>query len=253
MNIQTAPIGHNHPPLYDIDAFEALKARVQEIADAGGDWLDLGKIETEEKASKLNDFIGQSRKTWKEVDEARKAAKQPHLDAGREVDTAFKALADPIENLVKKLKKPLADFAAEQQRILDEQRRKEREAAAKAAAEAEEARRAAEARNDVLAQAEAEKAAKEAAKATKAAERPAKANIASATGGGRTMSTRTVYTAQIQSDGDARRAFGFLLADPDSREALVKEMERLATAARRRKDGPTVIPGITFNETQTVA
>ena len=248
-----AGTGHNNPPPYDPEVVEKLQSRIRELADAGGAWLDLGKIETDEQAGKVNDFLTQARTAYKDVEAARKKAKQPHLDAGTKVDSTFKALTAPLEKLAAKLKKPLADFQAEKQRKLDEEKRIEQEEAKRQQDEADRLKREAEARNDVIAQAEAEEAAKAAAKAAKAAAKPAKAQIASATGGGRTMSARTTYRAKLEDHSAARRAFSFVLNDPDSSPAICSEIERLCTAARRRKDGPTEIPGVTWIEERTVA
>lgn len=245
--------GHNNPPPYDPEVVEKLETRIRELADAGGAWLDLKQITDDEQAGKINDFLTQARTAYKEVETARKKAKQPHLDAGTAVDTKFKSLTAPLEKLAAKLKKPLADYQAEKERRLEAERR-EREAKAKRQQEeADKLRREAEARNDVIAEAEAEKAAKAAEKATKAASRPVKANIASATGGGRTMSARTTYRAKIEDHSAARKAFSFLLNDPDSSPAICAEIERLCTAARRRKNGPTDIPGVSWQEERTVA
>ncbi len=254
MNDMTpAGIGHNTQLPYDPEIAAALEARVRELADAGGAWLDKGTVEDDEQAGKLNDFLTQARKCHTDIEAARKAAKQPHMDAATAVDTKFKTLTAPLTKLGESLKKILAAFAAEKQRKLDEERRAAQAEAKRKQDEADRLAREAAARNDVIAQAAAEEAAKEAAKATKAAAKPVKTQIASATGGGRTMAMRTVHTAKIDGDSNARRAFGFLLADADSRDALITEMERLCTAARRRKGGPAEIPGVTFIETQTIA
>lgn len=255
-DLNPAGIGHNAQLPYDPEVAATLEARVRELADAGGAWLDLGHIETEEQAGKLNDFLTQNRVAYKEIEDARKAAKEPHLEASKAVDAKFKALAAPLERLGTAIKGMLSVYLDIKRQ--EEERRKdaEREAARKQQEEADRLRREAEARNDVIAQAEAEEAAKQAAKAAKAAkaaEKPARVNIASATGGGRTMSQRTTMEAQIADDSSARRSFGWLLADPISREPLIAELERLATAARRRKDGPTEIPGVSFIEKRSVA
>ncbi|RJL15293.1 hypothetical protein [Paracoccus siganidrum] len=252
-DMSTAGLGHNSPPPYDPEITAKLEDRVRELADAGAAWLELKRITDEEQAGKLNDFTGQCRAAFKEIEDARKAAKEPHLEAGRAVDAKFKTLTSPLEDLGKALKKMLADYAAEKQRKLDEQKRLEREEAARKAAEAERLRKEAEASNDVIAKAEAEAAAKEAERAQKQADKEARAQIASGTGGGRTMSTRTTYRARIEDDSAARRAFSFLLSDADGRAALIAEMERLCTAARRRKDGPSAINGVKWIEERTVS
>lgn len=248
-----AGIGHNNPQPYDPEVVERLEARVRELADAGGAWLDLGGIETETQAGKLNDLIAQVRAAYKEADDARKAAKEPHLEAGRAVDAKFKGLTGPLERLGASLKGLMTNYLDVKR--AEEERRKavEREEARRAAEEADRLRREAEARNDVIAQAEAGEAAKAAEKAAKAAEKPAKVNVASATGGARTMALRTTWRARTDDDSKARRAFSFLLGDPESHDALIAEIERLCTAARRRKGGPTEIPGVTWIEERTAA
>lgn len=243
-------IGANNPPPYDADVVAAHEKRARELADAGGAWLDLGKIETEDQASKLNDFISQANKAMKSIEDDRKKAKQPHLDAGKEVDTAFKALATPLDTLIKKLKRPLSDYLTEKKRREDARKEEEREAARKAQEEADRKLREAEARNDVIAQTQAEEAAKQAAKAAKQAEKPARVNIASATGGGRTMSSRTVYRAEIEN---ANRAFSFFRDHEFWGPKLIETMQRMAEAERRDAEGVNEIPGVKFHEERSVA
>lgn len=252
-DMSVSGLGHNNPPPYDPEATAALEARVRELADAGKAWLELKRITDEEQAGKLNDFTGQCRAAYKEIEDTRKAAKEPHLEASKAVDAKFKTLTGPLEELGKSLKAMLAEYAAEKQRKLDEQKRLEREEANRKAAEAERLRKEAEASDDVIAKAEAAAAAEAAEKAQKLANKETRARIASGTGGGRTMSTRITYRASIDDDSAARRAFSFLLVDADSRAVLIAEMERLCTAARRRKDGPTEIPGVNWIEERTVS
>lgn len=243
-------IGANHPPPFDPDVVAAHETRVRELADAGGAWLDLGKIETEEQAGKLNDFINQARRAGKEIEDARKKAKEPHLEASKAVDTKFKSLTGPLDTLIAKLKRPLADYLAEKQRREDARKAEEREAARKAQEEADRLKREAEARNDVIAQVEAEEAAKAAAKATKQAEKPARANIASATGGGRTMSTRITYRAEVEN---VNRAFSFFRDHEFWGPKLIETMQRMAEAERRDAEGVNEIPGVKFHEERSVA
>lgn len=243
-------IGANNPPPYDADVVAAHEKRLRELADAGGAWLDLGKIETEEQAGKLNDFITQARAAMKAIEDDRKAAKKPHLDAGAAVDGRFKTLTTPLDTLIGKLKRPLAAYLAEKQRAEDARKAAEREAARKAQEEADRLRREAEARNDVIAQAEGEKAAKAAEKAAKAAEKPARANVASATGGGRTMSSRTTYRAEVEN---VNRAFSFFRDHQFWGPKLVETMQRMAEAERRDAEGVNEIPGVKFHEERSVA
>lgn len=250
MDDLSAGIGHNSSLPYDPEVAERLEQRVRELADAGGAWLDQGKIEDDEQAGKLNDFITQTRKCEKEIEDARKAAKKPHDDAAKAVDSKFKTLATPLGTLSAKLKAILTEFATEKQRRLDEQKRLEREAARKAQEEADRLRREAEARNDVIAQAAAEEAAKEAAKAAKAAEKPVRAQIASATGGGRTMAQLVTYRAEIEN---VNRAFGFFRDHPYFGPKLRETLQQMAEAERRAAEGVNEIPGVIFHEVRSVA
>ncbi|MDB6178971.1 hypothetical protein PAF17_15880 [Paracoccus sp. Z330] len=248
-----AGMGHNAPPPYDPQVVADLETRVRELSEAGKAWLALGAIETEENAEKLNDFLSQARQAHKQIEDHRKKAKQPHLEAGAAVDSAFKALTVPLTEIGTTLKQMLGVFVEAKRVEAERQKAREREEARRKEAEAERLRKEAEEADDAIALARAEEAQKSAKKASKAAAKDAKVNVSSASGGGRTMAERVSYTAKIDGDSNARRAFGFLLADPDSREPLIAEMERLASAARRRKDGPTEINGVNFIENRSIA
>lgn len=139
----------------------------------------------------------------------------------------------------------------DQKRIEEEKRKAaDREEARRQQEEADRLRREAEARNDVIAQAQAEVAAKEAAKAAKAAAKPVKVNVASATGGGRTMAMRTNYRAEAEN---MNRAFSFFRDHAEHGPKLQEFIERMAEAERRSKDGAKEIPGIIFHEERTAA
>lgn len=242
--------GHNSQLPYDPDVVSILEGRVRELADAGGAWLDLGEIAEDEQAGKLNDFLTQARTCAKDIEAARKEAKKPHDDAAKAVDVKFKSLSVPLEKLGVSLKAMLTTFANEKQRRLDEERRIQQEAARRQQEEADRLRREAEVSNDVIAQAEAEERAKEAAKAAKAAEKPARAQIASATGGGRTMATRTTWKAEVEN---MNKAFSFFRDHPEHGPKIRALFAQLAESERRSKDGADEIPGITFTEVRSVA
>lgn len=244
---ETAGMGHNNPPA---DPVETLKATVNERAVAGKAWLELVAIENEEQAVKLNDFLSQLRESIKDADAWKAEAKAPLSKQITTIDTTYKALTEPLTNLGKKLKEKLTAFAQEKQRRLDEERRIAAEAARKAAEEAEAARKAAEKANDVVAEAEAAERAKQAAKLEKAAAKPVRTQVASGTGGGRTMSMRTYHVAQVEN---MNRAFAFFRDHPERGPELAKLLASWAEAERRAKDGAKEIPGITFIEEQRVA
>lgn len=251
MNDQTlAGAGHNNPPVYDVEAVTRFQTRVNELADAGSAWLNLDKIETEEQAGKANDFFTQVRTAAKEIDEQRKVDKQVLDDKAKQVQDRYREMLAPLDKLLEKLKPALTKYAADK-KAREEAEKREREAAArKAREEAEKAAAEAAARNDVVGEAQAEAALKQAQKDEKAAAKPVSTGIASATGGGRTMAMRTTYTAKVEN---ANKAFSFLRDHPEHGPALIREMERLCTAERRKKDGQKEIPGIVWTETQGVA
>ena len=241
-------MGHNGGPVFDPAILSALKARSAELLDAGAAWKELGKIETEEHASKLTDFLAQARTHIKAIEDTRKAAKQPHMDAASAVDSAFNPLKAVLTDLGKDLAKMRDAFAAEKQRKLDEQKRIEREEARRAQEEADRQRREAEEAGDAIALAEAEEAEKAAAKAAKAAEKPARAQIASATGGGRTVSMRDYYSAVIQKP---LPAFAFFRDQrPEAYAKIIALLTQLAEAEHRSANGVKEIPGVDFIKSQ---
>lgn len=259
MDDQHALIGHNSGgmPLYDEFKFAQLRERVTTLAETGGTWLDLGKLDTEERAQRAVDFTDQVKKAARAIEDERKRAKQPHLDAGKAVDEAFQKLAAPLKKLTDGLGRMLTEFQREKQARLDAERR-DREAEERA--RAEEARRqlaAAAARNDVIGQAAAEEAAKEAEKAAAQAARPQRARLESATGGARTMSLRTYHVAgfdpDMPEDVARTKAFVALSRNPEHRAKLDALLLQLAEAERRSKDGAGEISGITFTQEQRAA
>ncbi len=96
---------------------------------------------TEANAQFVRDHIGYGGKLAKEIDAKRDEEKRPHLEAGRQIDGAYKPLIEVCDDVVKGMKRKLAAFLdareREARRIADEK--------ARALREAEEAARKAEA------------------------------------------------------------------------------------------------------------
>ena len=234
----TPGIGDNNGPAFNPEVVSEFEAKAREFADAAGAWKEAGSIESDEQAAKANDFLSGTRKLAKEVEDRRKAEKQPFLDAGREIDAAFKKvinLLDGAANMVKPLQQDfLRRKEAEAAKARAEAERKAREEAE----QAEAARRAAEARNDVAGQQEAEERAKAAEEEAAKAAKFESAKASSATGGGRTQSLRTVKTARITSINQAMLHYR-------DRPEMAELILRLANAdARAAKDQEITIPGI---------
>lgn len=238
----TAPIGHNEGPAFDPVIVEPFTTRVKEWADAGGDWLDLKQVTTEEQAQHLADFIAGARKLKKEIEDKRKATKEPFLEAGRSVDSAFRIPVITLETTVKKAKALLDPYLVEKQRRADEEKQKAEKEAARKRAEAERAARAAHERNDIAGQVAAEEAQKEADKEAKAATKLGKAQVKSASGGGRTISSRKVKVVTIDN---LNLVFMHYRGHPKVKETL----QALVNSDVRSADvDETLIPGISITE-----
>jgi len=220
---QVRGIGDNLPA----DPFEALKlefAGEQELADA----LLKSKVETQDQANKIGVLSKRIAGISKRATDLHKVEKQPHLDAGRNVDNKWRDLKEEPDTLSKRLKRHLNAFLQEKAR-----KERDRQAAARAEAdriqrEADAARIAAEqasAKNDnsaPAAEAEAERLAQQAADATKETQ----ARNASAGRTGAKVSLRTFVFAEI-TDFDA-----ILLALKDRAE-IREVVETLANRAAR--------------------
>ena len=241
---EQAGIGHNKGPVFNTEVVDAFTAEATEIADAASEWANV-KITTETKAGELKDFLDTARAKLKEIEERRKVEKQPFLDAGRDVDTAFNRVKEVIEKAGKLAKGPLEAYLKEQQRIAEERRRAEQEAARKAAEEAERERLIAERNRNAAAMVEAEEKAKQAAEAAKAAEAEARVKVSSATGtGANRTGLRTVRSARISNINQAMLHYR-------GHADLVECITRLANADIRAAKGAAItIPGIDIIEEQ---
>lgn len=241
-----APAGHNKPPPYDPAVLEACNSKAREFLDAGGEWTALGDITTDEQSQKLTDFVTGLRGVYRHVEDARKAQKKPHDDAGKAVTGAFSPLLEALERIVDRVKpmqerwlrKKEADARAEQARLQAEARAKQQLA--------EQAAAAAASRNDALGEVEAERLKKEADALTKTAAAPVKVQAGSATGGGRAMTMREVRSGRIDN---LNKVFMHFREEPD----VLAFFQRKVDAAFRANGGETItIPGATLI-TQKVA
>lgn len=129
-------IGHNKAD--DVEAYREMLARFKADADA------VTEI-NEGNAQFVRDHVGYGGKLAKEIDATRDDKKRPHLEAGRQIDGAYKPLIEECDKIIKGLKQKLAAFLdareREAKRVAEEARRKLEEAerlAAKAVEEPEE-------------------------------------------------------------------------------------------------------------------
>lgn len=242
-----AEMGHNNPPADYVADLAKHEQAASAYADDVANWLKENEagIASAEKAEECTDLITRGRKGYKEADDCRAGHKKPVIELGKAIDAKAALAKSAFEGAGKKLKdaqtawlkKVAAEQAAEAERKAAEARKAQEEADRIAAQ--------AQANNDAMAEAQAEEAQKAAAKMQKDAERTAKkkTNSGSATGGGRTVSLRTVKTAQIENLNLVYRHFS---AHPDVRDVL----QRLATAAIRSGEE---VPGATKHEDQVAA
>lgn len=244
---ERAVIGGNAPPLVDPDLLAQCKGRVDEFAAKTREWLDLGEIANADQASRLADFITGARKVSKVIDEARVKAKKPHDDAGKAVQAIFTPLLDTLTKLADRVKPMQAAWLRKDQARLDAEKAAQEARAAALRLEAEAASLLAQASNNVAAEVEAEALAKQAADLEKAANRDVRAKVESASGAGRTMSTRVNRRAQITN-------IRLLFLHYQNRPEVAEVLERLANADIRARDvDETLIPGISIIDMEQAA
>lgn len=249
---QSPGAGHN-----SLDPLAAARADIEQrigaFLQAGDIWEQRAELD-DDLAARANDFVTGARRLWKEADDARKAEKQPHLDASRAVDDSWAPLLTRVEKIVALVKPKIDAFLRakqEKQRQAEaEARRQQQEAEAAARAAAADAAAA----QSASARIEAEERAEAAAKAAEIAEAQAKANsgparVSSATGLANQRSLKTKRTPQITS---LAMAVNHYRAEPEL-IALIEKFAardlRAAPTIRGKKSIPT-IPGVTWVETQ---
>lgn len=241
----TAGMGHNNPPPYSQESRDAAQAAVDKFNETAKAWLNIEGVEDADRAEKLNDFLTGGKKLSTRIESTRKTQKQPHLDAGTEVDKVFNSMKATLAKMDERLR-PFLDAFLRKEKEKAEAERREKEAAARLKEEEAKAAAAkvAEAENDIAAQQAAEDAAAEAEKAAKAAAKPAKASVGSATGGGKTTSLRTTRKAKVTN---ISKLFMYYREAPEVEEVLL----RLANADIRAKDvDESKILGIEIVETE---
>jgi hypothetical protein len=196
-----------------------------------------------ETAPAIRDLLARTGEAAKKVESARKEAKEPHLEAGRQVDASFKPLLDTLAGLKDAINRPLAAFLKAEQ----DRQRAEAEAARKAAQEAAEFSRQFEDDPEIAARAKA--FAEQKAKAADAMSSQADnaGRIGSATGTSRAAALRTYRRAEVE---DAAKLVAHFASHPDVIDAALKA----ANAALRAAKGEDIqIPGVRVVEETKVA
>jgi type IV secretory pathway VirB10-like protein len=245
---ERAVAGDNNPPPFDPAIVEELNTGGQAFLEAAATWIENGDLETEDDATRLNDFIAGIKARVKAADDERVKAKKPHDLAGKAVQAAFKPVIDKMERAKTVVQPLLTTWLQKKRAEKDAEAARQRAAAKAAQEEADRKAAAAEARNDISGQVDAEAAREAADKATKDAERLAKrsANVGSATGGGRTASLRTVIEAEVLN---ARVLFMRYQDRPEVLEVLRSLATREARSAGFNAKTDT-IPGAKITTTK---
>lgn len=246
-NIMPAGIGDNSlAAQQDADRLPELLREAQELGKIVDVWSSqIPEIGTADQAGQARDLLAKLTARGKEAEEARKAEKQPHLDAARDVDARY----EPLKTL-------LAACAAPVKRLLEgwlqrERERQELEAAAarlEAKRLADEAAKAAQQAGSVAAAAAAQVSMQRAEEASATARKAeaAKPQVASAVGGARAAALRRTWFAKLVSVPLACRRYG-------SHPEVVAVLEKLASAEVRAAKGKITIPGFSVEYKESVA
>lgn len=223
MNEAQPGLGHNNPPPFDQAVIDGIRAKASAMLEDSKEWLKKGALEDDTQAQLAADHIAALRKLKAEATKAKADAKKPHVDASKAVDAAFGAVVDGIEKMISRPLDMQTVYLREKQARLEAEQKAEQERIAAEKAENEAKLAAAAASGDAIAEAEAEKAAKALEREEKRAAAPVKASVGSATGGGRTISTRTLRSAKITN---ARLLALHFCNDPK----LIETLQSLANA-----------------------
>lgn len=245
-------IGGNSPPpeaAFNAEELAAHKDKATAFVKASDVWLKT-QITTKELAQQLNDQIAGLRKVWNEVNDARKAQKKVWDDKGAEVQAAFTPTLTELKTAADLLKPALLAWDQEQERIAEAAKAEKIRLANEAAAEARRLAMDAEQSGSIAAKVEAEAAEAAAAKQAKEANRKIETGVKSASGAGRTMSTRTRNVCTIDR---ISALFSHYRDSPKVAEVLLS----LANAEANSKDFDLAaghsIPGVSITPTKTIA
>lgn len=228
----------NNPPL-DADYYATQAAA---FAQEAADW-NIEAVTGEDKAKELADYIDRGRKLASEAEKARKALKEPYLEAGRKVDADFKPVAKALQEAVEGLKLIMTQHlrAEEQKRLAAE---------AEARRKAEEARKAAEEAQkedpDSLGAEVSADVAKDAELAAAQARAEAQKQRVKGSDGGRAMSLRTVYDVEVI---DSAALVAHYASDPVVIAAATDAAKRDVRSAK----GNIEIPGVRVRADQKAA
>lgn len=110
---------------------EDMNAQIGALREQAAAWLkSIGSVSSQEQADKAANYADAFAAFEKRAEEAHKAEKAPHLEAGRKVDAAWKPVIERAGELKKWAKKSSEAFLiAEKARLAEEDRKRQSEAA----------------------------------------------------------------------------------------------------------------------------
>lgn len=221
-------IGGNSPPPH-----EAMALHVDDLFQLVSDTTEGVEVKTDEQEAKLDDLLGEIKQAAKDAEAKRKAEKEPHLEAGRQVDANWKPIKDRLDAAAAEIKRLLTPYRVAKQAAKDEAARKARE-------EAEAKERAAQAKLREPEHLQARFDAEEELKAARKLKAVANRTEREATG------LRTHWEAELT---DRKAALIHLIGLYPARfEALVQQM-----ANEEARGARAPIPGVIYHERKQAA
>ena len=135
MTNETPAVGHNNPP-----ACEAFSMAITDLFDEAKNHLDGKPIENEAQADALTDILDGMKQLLRDAEKARKAEKEPHLQAGKAVDARWKEPKSKAELAIVEAAKPLTTWRLAVQAKKEAEEKRLREEVAAKVAKAQQAR-----------------------------------------------------------------------------------------------------------------
>jgi chromosome segregation ATPase len=232
-----APMGHNQPPS-DIEIIaENVQRLYPDILQRAEQLMQAvdrvpEKVESDEEAGKIGDYIKQITMCKKNLDAIRVSEKEPYLAKGRAVDGFFKPYAEKLTAIIEQIKPIQAEWVRKKEEA--ERRRREEEAARKAEEAAALLREAERKRQEAEAlRIEQERQAREAAAAAEA-KRIAQEAAAAEERRKQQEEIDRLKREQEEKDRAAREEIARMKAESDKKDAEAKAA--LEEAERRRKE-----------------
>lgn len=117
-------LGHNQPP-----AHEAMALHVEDLFQMVSDTIEGAVVTTDAQEAALDALLGDVKQAAKDAEATRKEEKEPHLEAGRQIDANWKPIKDRLSAAADEIKKLLTPYRVAKQKAKDEAARKAREKA----------------------------------------------------------------------------------------------------------------------------